>query len=153
MTDVQSCEEPCFPLRSHSGGAVFAPIVDFTMMESHPSRSQLLSAETAFRKPRYDNKGKPDSPENEFVSGQVYVALGVAAIVFAGRSMNRVRTELAIIQEMWSKNTTLYESKKKQGLNTLARYRPRQGYPDGAWPPSDLGGVESSGAKAINWKH
>ena len=47
------------------------------------------------------------------MSGQVYVALGVAAIVFAGRSMNRVRTELAIIQEMWSKNTTLYELKEK----------------------------------------
>lgn len=82
-------------------------------MEVHPSRSQLLSAKKAFRKPRYDSEDKPDSPKIEFAKGQVYVALGVAAVAFAGRSMNRVRTEFSIIRKMWSKNTTLYNLKKK----------------------------------------
>ena len=82
-------------------------------MESHPSRGELLSAKTAFRQPRYNDKGEPDSPKDEFANGHLFVALGVAAVGFAGRSMTRVRKEFAIIQQMWSKNTTLYQLKEK----------------------------------------
>ena len=60
-----------------------------------------------------NNKGEADSPQSEYQNGQMYVALGVAAVVFAGRSMNRVRTEFAIIKEMWSRQTTLHELKRR----------------------------------------
>ena len=51
----------------------------------------LRTAKTQYRKPRYNDKGEADRPEDNCLQGQVYVALGTAALVLAGRSINRVR--------------------------------------------------------------
>ena len=60
------------------------------------------------RPSRKSNKKKDESsPLGEVVGGSTVIALGVAAITFASRSMNRVRLERSLIAKMWKKKTTV----------------------------------------------
>ena len=94
-------------------------------------------------------QGRAGLPENEFVSGQVYVALGSRPLGLQDGPWPACEKSLLSSSKCGRKIQHCINSKKGKGWNTVAWYRPRQGYLDGAWPPSVLGGVESSGAKAI----
>ena len=87
-------------------------------MALQPTRSELIFGATRFRSPRYNSKGEPDSPESDYRTGQTVVALGLLAVAFAGRSMNRVRKEFILIEEMWSNKTTLSKLRRtaREGL-------------------------------------
>lgn len=54
-----------------------------------------------------NSKGERDSPEISLVGGAITVAVGLAAIGFASRSMKRVSLEKGIISKMWKKKTTV----------------------------------------------
>ena len=80
------------------------------MRSKLPSRTRLV-----YRAPRVTgSKGETDSPAGQAMSGRATVALGLAAISFAGISMNRIRVEKKLINAMWKAHTTV------RGLRALA---------------------------------
>ena len=70
-----------------------------TLVKHKPSRRELFSPE---------NEGRLQIRSKLLaVSGAATVALGMSAIVFSSRSMNRVRSETVKIRRMFGQNTTV----------------------------------------------